>query len=586
MGTENEQNQPTRPVEAGLDPLLKDTAVESEISASSPTNAYLGLLLKDRYLIESVIGRGGIGVVYLARDLKLVKRPVVIKVLHQEVVSSELGGWLKKKFQHEIEALSRIDHPGVVGVLDTGEMPDGRAYFVMQYVEGVTLRAAMIEQGMRVERIANLARQMGQALSAAHDKGVLHRDLKPENVMLQNLGGGEEQVKLIDFGIARVADPQIAPETRATKVAGTPPYMAPEQIRGRPSASSDIFSFGAMIYEMVTGIVPFKADTQVALYEAQREGVKVKPRDVRPALPLAAEAAILKALAFDENARYLQARDFGDELARALLGGHGAIRQDSSAPTPEPPIRVTLSTSAGAVRETVAATATRIEQPQRKRAAPLVWSAIAAIVVIAAVIAAFLLRPKTQPPITITTAPQRSLNYWVMLQKYRDGEPYQTPLRLPGDILFEKDYRVRFYFGGAQPGFLYLINEGPKPINDQPAYVLLFPKPAFNHGSAELKTNQEINTSEFEFDEEQGTEKIWVVWSAAALPELESVKGVGNPQDRGAISNPDQIRVVREFLNKHYDAAKPLVEKDEVNERTMVKGSGEVLVHLIKLLHN
>jgi hypothetical protein len=560
--------------------------VESEISASSPTNAYLGLLLKDRYLIESVVGRGGIGVVYLARDLKLVKRPVVIKVLHQDVVSSDLGGWLKKKFQHEIEALSRIDHPGVVGVLDTGEMPDGRAYFVMQYVEGMTLRTAMLEQGMRVERIAHLSRQMGQALSAAHDRGVLHRDLKPENVMLQNLGGGEEQVKLIDFGIARVADPQIAPETQATKIAGTPPYMAPEQIRGRPSASSDIFSLGAMVYEMVTGIVPFKADTQVALYEAQREGVRVKPRDVRPALPEAAEAAILKALAFDENARYAQARDFGDELSRALLGGRGAVRKDSFSATAGPQVRETLTTNADGARKTVADSETRVEQPQRRRITPLAWGAVAALVAIAAVIAALMLRPKTQPLIITTAEPQRSLSYWVMLQKYRDGEPYQDPLKLPGDILFEKDYRVRFHFSGAQPGFLYLINEGPQPINDLPAYVLLFPKPAFNNGSAELKASQEINTSEFKFDEEQGTEKIWMVWSAAALPELESVKGVGNPKDLGAISNPDQIRVVREFLIKHYDAAKPLVEKDEVNELTVVKGSGEVLVHLIKLLHN
>ncbi len=589
MGPESEQNQPTRPVEAGLDPLLRDTALESEISASSPTNAYLGLLLKDRYLIESVIGRGGIGVVYLARDLKLVKRPVVIKVLHQEVVGSELGGWLKKKFQHEIEALSRIDHPGVVGVLDTGEMPDGRAYFVMQYVEGVTLRTAMIEQGMRVERIAHLARQMGQALSAAHDKGILHRDLKPENVMLQNLGGGEEQVKLIDFGIARVADPQIAPETQATKVAGTPPYMAPEQIRGRPSAASDIFSLGAIVYEMVTGMTPFKGDTQVALYEAQREGVRVKPRDVRPALPEAAEAAILKALAFDESARYTQARDFGDELSRALLGKREAVQKDSFSANPGPQIRVTLSTTGGAIRETVADAATRIEQPQRRRAVPFAWGAVASLVLIAAVIAAFLLRPKTAPapPITTTVAPQRSISYWVMLQKFRNGNPYQEPRRVLGDILFEKDYRISFHFSSAQPGFLYLINEGPQPKNDLPAYVLLFPKPKFNHGSAELEANQVMDTSWLEFDGERGTEKLWLIWSAAALPELESVKGVVNFKDLGEISNPDQIRVVREFLNKHYyDAAKPLREQDEVNKQTLIKGSSEVLVYLIKYLHD
>src|SRR5262249_60432124 len=107
------------------------------------------------------------------------------------------------------------------------------------------------------------------------EKGVLHRDLKPENIMLQPLGEGEDLVKVIDFGIARVADPKFAPETQATMIAGTPPYMAPEQIRGRPTAASDIFSLAAIAYEMITGFVPFKATTPVALYEAQRDGVQV-----------------------------------------------------------------------------------------------------------------------------------------------------------------------------------------------------------------------------------------------------------------------------------------------------------------------
>jgi hypothetical protein len=209
--------------------------------------------------------------------------------------------------------------------------------------------------------------------------------------------------------------------------------------------------------------------------------------------------------------------------------------------------------------------------------------AIAALVVIAAVVAALLLRPK--PQTQITTAPRRSLNYWAMVQKYRAGQPYQAPFKLPGDILFEKDYRVRFHFSSPQPGFLYLINEGPQPINGLPAYVVLFPKPAFNDGSAGLQANQEMSTSEFRFDAEQGTEKLWLVWSAARLPELEAVKGVVNPKDQGAISDPDQIRSVRDLMNKHYAAAKPAVEKDEANAQMSVKGSGDVLVHQIKLLH-
>src|SRR5262245_31819851 len=339
MGPETEHNQTTSAAEAGPDTIPNRTEVENATSVSSYTGAYLGKVLKERYLIESVLGSGGIGVVYMARDQKLAERRVVIKVIHQSMVDSELGGWLRRKFQHEIEALSRIDHPGVVGVLDTGEMPDGRAYFVMQYVEGMTLRAAMNAdepQGMDLERVAKLVKQMGQAMSAAHDKGVLHRDLKPENIMLQPLGNGEDLVKLIDFGIARVADPKIEPETQATMVAGTPPYMAPEQIRGRPSARSDIFSLAAIAYEMITGSVPFKAATPISLYEAQRDGVKIKPSEVRPALPDAAEEALLKALSFDEQARYVSARDFGDVLSAALSDDRDPSQGNRAGNQPRP----------------------------------------------------------------------------------------------------------------------------------------------------------------------------------------------------------------------------------------------------------
>src|SRR6185436_1894306 len=119
-------------------------------------------------------------------------------------------------------------------------------YFIMQYVEGQSLRVAINDtgpKGMDFARVAELMRQIGHALSAAHDKGIYHRDLKPENIMLQELGHGEQLVKLIDFGMATVKDSQSAAHAEVTKVAGTLPYMAPEQLRGRPSALSDIFSF-------------------------------------------------------------------------------------------------------------------------------------------------------------------------------------------------------------------------------------------------------------------------------------------------------------------------------------------------------
>jgi len=171
--------------------------------SGASTEVYLGTRLKGRYLIERELGRGNIGVVYLAHDEQLISKPVVIKVLLEE---SDENEWFKKKFRHEIEALARIDHPGVVGVLDAGEMPDGKAYLVMQFIDGCNLRSLMKVEGMNLERVANLVKQIGHALNAAHDKRIYHRDLKPENIMVQDLGDGDEQVKLVDFGIAKVND--------------------------------------------------------------------------------------------------------------------------------------------------------------------------------------------------------------------------------------------------------------------------------------------------------------------------------------------------------------------------------------------
>ena len=268
-----------------------------------------------RYSIEKELGRGGVGVVYLARDKQLLSRPVVIKVLLE---TRNQNQWFKKKFRQEIEALTRIDHPGVIGVLDAGEMPDGQLYFVMQYVEGITLRSVMKVEGMQLERVAGILRQACQALGVAHNKGIFHRDLKPENIMLQTLDEGDELVKLIDFGIALVKDSQVAPSDTETQVAGTFAYMAPEQLRGRPAASSDIYSMGVIAYEMVTGQLPFSPRTVVELYEMQKAGVKVKPKQHRHSLPEAAQEVILKALSFNQDKRYERARDFGEALAQAL----------------------------------------------------------------------------------------------------------------------------------------------------------------------------------------------------------------------------------------------------------------------------
>lgn len=275
----------------------------------------IGTILSDRYLIEKEIGRGGIGIVYLAQDKQLLSKPVVVKVLQED---SSQSPWLKRRFRQEIQALARIDHPGVVGILDAGEISSGRPYLVMQYVDGQVLRSIMSTRGMSFERAARIIRQASHALSAAHDKGVCHRDLKPENIMVQSLGENEEFVKIIDFGIATVKDSDLEATQSSASVAGSLGYMAPEQLRGNPVAASDTYALGVIAYEMLTGRRPFESGSPVRLYEMQRSGVQVRPRELLPRLPANAEKAILKALAFEVNDRHFRARDFGEELAQAL----------------------------------------------------------------------------------------------------------------------------------------------------------------------------------------------------------------------------------------------------------------------------
>ncbi|PYT02200.1 MAG: hypothetical protein DMF60_22040, partial [Acidobacteria bacterium] len=276
--------------------------------------------LNGRYSVESELGRGGIGVVYLAHDEQMHSRPVVIKVLLEKTNKEP---YFKKKFHDEIEALCRLNHPGIVDVLDQGEMPDGQPFFVMEFIEGVKLRSVMKpedgpQECMDLARVANIVGQAGKALNWAHLKLINHRDLKPENIMLQLLGEGEEHVKLIDFGIATIAAIGEPIRNPSTKIVGTIPYMAPEQLEGRPCAESDIYAMGVIAYEMLTGQLPFNPASPYQLLNLQRAGVKIKPIELRPELPVAAQAVILKALSFNAEDRYSRATEFSENLGQAL----------------------------------------------------------------------------------------------------------------------------------------------------------------------------------------------------------------------------------------------------------------------------
>ncbi len=318
-----EEEETRREVERLLGEHRRSGRLDRLIVAESAEPQYdrrSGNLLRDRYRIERFLARGGAGTVYLARDGQVAGRAVVVKFLDSY---SSHDTWLRKKFREEMEALARIDHRGVVGILDAGETPDGVPFLVIEYIDGVTLRSEIEKGPMSLTRVARLIREIGGAVSAAHEKGVLHRDLKPENIMLERAGTPGEMVRLIDFGIARIDRPDQEVRTQTTRFAGTTLYMAPEQLAGRPEAASDIYAMGVLAYEMLSGRRPFLAATPVELYEQQRAGLKEAKNNLlltRPEIPPSVVHTILKPLSFRPEDRIGSALEASEQIATALEG--------------------------------------------------------------------------------------------------------------------------------------------------------------------------------------------------------------------------------------------------------------------------
>jgi len=575
------------------------TLIHAAVSAGA---SLAGNTLNNRYLIERELKRGGFGVVYLARDLQLHSRPVVIKVLLEDAYKSE---YVVQKFRQEMEALSRIDHPGVVGIIDSGELADGKPFIVMQYVDGSTLRSVMKPEGMELEKSADIIRQIGRALTAAHDKGIFHRDLKPENVMLQDLGHGEEQVKVIDFGIAKIKDSLIAPGTDTNISAGTVSYMAPEQLSGRPaSPATDVYALAEIAYEMLTGRKPFNPETNFELLELQRSGVRISPADLRPGLPTAAQAAILRALSFEPNNRFARARDFGDEVARALSSGPlTSVSSPRQIAEPQPtqlakeltPLAQNFDVR---IENTVAATFPVVQpvahdsNSRRQASASSRWriGLLAGVLLLLALIGGWYLY-KRNGSTSPTTAPntqaaaERNVSYWLTVQKMHDGRPEQDEFDSSGREIFGNGWKFIMNISSPQSGYLYLLNEGPA-ADGTTTLNVLFPALSANSGASYVAANQQIKTGWMQFDDNQGTEKFWLAWSATPVPELEAVKSAVNEKDKGTINNETQAKAVRDFLISHYASAKPELEKDNVKKQTNLKARGNVVVSFVELEHH
>ena len=581
------------------------------------------------YRILSKLGEGGMGEVYLAEQLRVGRRQVALKVLNPEYSANPT---VIKRFENEAASAGLINHRNVVMIYESRITADGQMYVAMEYVRGQSLREMLDRVGaLPVSQAVEIARQCCAGLAAAHKLGIVHRDIKPDNIMVTTEEGAL-LVKVVDFGIARLAEPgQDAHHTRAGTVIGTPEYMSPEQASGatgdRIDLRSDIYSLGMVVYEMLTGTVAFKGgefDSYLTILNRQVNEMPMRPSLRRPEanIPAAVEQVVLRALAKDRNARQQSAQAFASELlaarqqadsfrtsksrslqtiaesGRATINGREVASPNQAesteiimpvipppvypdAPEPPPPVSVQpLENQPAPAIEPLPVVVKR----QTKWKIPVAAATAGLLLLLAAIVIL-----KNSPSVDSTVPEQKSGGMQnvtpspvtpsppaaVRLLDYRIRT--KTNEILPTDNTVHSDSRICFEFELPQPGAVYLFSVTPDQglvwLDATPGKARPFSPPgsSFRLPAAE--------SAWWVIDRNPGLEKFLVVlvpadlsWSLEQTIDPEKIKAVA--PDVAELS-PAAARRLSDFLKEHAVAMTPATSPNSNETRHTLQGMPE-----------
>ncbi|HEY2935304.1 MAG TPA: protein kinase [Gaiellaceae bacterium] len=398
----------------------------------------VGEVIADRYELEELVGSGGMSSVFRARD-RLLERHVALKILHAHYGDDAAT---VERFRREARAVAQLSHPNIVTVIDRGEA-DGRQFIVFEYVDGQTLKEVVEERGpLPVRAAVELAIGVARGLAFAHANGLVHRDVKPQNVLLN----GDGKPKVTDFGIARSID--VAGVTQTGTVLGTSHYMAPEQASGRRvDAQSDVYSLGAVLYELLTGEVPFDADSFVAVAMQHVHDPAPSVLERRPDCPLRVAAAVDRALAKDPRDRFPSMDAFAAELGAAL----GALDRA------DPDTAATMIVPGRVMRES----APRRTRPRRRVSWPLL-AVLLGLILLAAAIAGIVLTRGDGGTSTAGGAPSPP----VQLRAVQAYDPFGGGSEHPERVAYATDgnattyWETEHYRNFTKPGVGLVLDAG------------------------------------------------------------------------------------------------------------------------------